>query len=95
MKNQLFTTSIAALAASIAWQAGASAQTLDYTAMSDLFGEAVTAGATGAPQRASDVPATMVIITGEDIRRFPERDIPGILRHYAGMDVTRYSFGDS
>lgn len=95
MKKQILTTSISALVAGLAWQAGASAQTLDYTAMSELFGEPVTAGATGAPQRASDVPATMVIITGEDIRRFPERDIPGILRHYAGMDVTRYSFGDS
>lgn len=95
MKKQFISTSVAALAASLAWQAGVSAQSLDYTAMSELFGEPVTAGATGAPQRASDVPATMVIITGEDIRRFPERDIPGILRHYAGMDVTRYSFGDS
>ncbi|MEA1942628.1 MAG: TonB-dependent receptor [Pseudomonadota bacterium] len=94
MKKQLITTSLAGLAAGLVWQAGASAQSLDYTAMSELFGEPVTAGATGAPQRASDVPATMVIITGDDIRRFPERDIPGILRHYAGMDVTRYGIGD-
>lgn len=94
MKKQLIYTSLAVLAASMAPQTSAFAQTLDYTAMSELFGEPVTAGATGAPQRASDVPATMVIITGEDIRRFPERDIPGILRHYAGMDVVRYGFGD-
>ena len=94
MKKQILSTTAAVLAAGLTCQSGAFAQTLDYTAMSELFGEPVTAGATGAPQRASDVPATMVIITGEDIRRFPERDIPGILRHYAGMDVTRYGFGD-
>ena len=70
------------------------AQSLDYTSLSDLFGEPVTAGATGAPQRASDVPATMIIITQDDISRFAEYDVPGILRHYAGMDVTRYAFGD-
>jgi iron complex outermembrane receptor protein len=94
MKKQLITTSLAALAAGLVWQAGASAQSLDYTAMSELFGEPVTAGATGAPQRASDVPATMVIITQDDIQRFPEYDIPGILRHYAGVNFNRYGFGD-
>ena len=43
MKKQILTTSISALVAGLAWQAGASAQTLDYTAMSELFGEPVTA----------------------------------------------------
>ena len=95
MKNIFLTTSLTALAASIAATAGVSAQSLDYTMMSELFGEPVTAGATGAPQRASDVPATMIIITQDDIQRAPEFDIPGILRHYAGVDFTRYSFGDS
>jgi len=95
MKKQLITTSFAALAAGLVWQAGASAQSLDYTAMSELFGEPVTAGATGAPQRASDVPATMIIITQDDIRRMPEFDIPGILRHYAGVDFNRFSVSDS
>ena len=95
MKNILLTTTLAAVVLPLSIQAGASAQSLDYTAMSDLFGEPVTAGATGAPQRSSDVPATMVIITQDDIQRFPEADIPGILRHYAGINFNRYSFGDS
>ncbi|WP_203294092.1 TonB-dependent receptor plug domain-containing protein [Maricaulis parjimensis] len=95
MKNILLTTSVSALAAGLVATAGASAQQLDYAMMSELFGEPVTAGATGAPQRASDVPATMIIITQDDIERAPEFDIPGILRHYAGIDFTRYSFGDS
>lgn len=85
---------VSAIAVSAAFGAPAIGQTIDYSSMSELFGEPVTAGATGAPQRASDVPATMIIITQDDIQRFPEYDIPGILRHYAGMDVTRYAFGD-
>ncbi|MAK64291.1 MAG: TonB-dependent receptor [Maricaulis sp.] len=95
MKNILLTTSVSALAASLVATAGVSAQSLDYSMMSELFGEPVTAGATGAPQRASDVPATMIIITQDDIQRMPEFDIPGILRHYAGVDFNRYSVSDS
>jgi iron complex outermembrane receptor protein len=94
MNTRLLLTSVSAIAASLALAAGVNAQTLDYQAMGEMFGEAVTAGATGAPQRASDVPATMIIITHEDIARFPEYDIPGILRHFGGVDVTRYAFGD-
>ncbi len=84
---------ISAIAVSAAFGAQASAQSLDYQSLSGLFGEPVTAGATGAPQRASDVPATMIIITQDDIRDAPEYDIPGILRHYAGVDSDRYMFG--
>lgn len=94
MKKIFLTTSVSVLAAGLVLQAGASAQTLDYTMMSELFGEPVTAGATGAPQRASDVPATMIIITQADIERFPEYDVPGILRHYAGINFNRYGYGD-
>ncbi|WP_417482201.1 TonB-dependent receptor plug domain-containing protein [Maricaulis sp.] len=94
MKTTTFLTTISAIALSAAFSAGVSAQELDYTSMSEMFGEAVTAGATGAPQRASDVPATMIIITQDEIARFPEYDIPGILRHYGGVDVTRYAYGD-
>jgi outer membrane receptor for ferrienterochelin and colicins len=94
MNTRIFLTSVSALAASAVLGGQAFSQSLDYAAMSDLFGEPVTAGATGAPQRASDVPATMIIITQDDISRYPEYDIPGILRHFSGMDVTRYAFGD-
>jgi outer membrane receptor for ferrienterochelin and colicins len=94
MNTRTFLTSVSALAASAVLGGQAYSQSMDYAAMSDLFGEAVTAGATGAPQRASDVPATMIIITQDEIGRYPEYDIPGILRHFSGMDVTRYAFGD-
>ncbi len=94
MKTTTLLTTISAIAFSAAFGAGVSAQQLDYTSMSEMFGEPVTAGATGAPQRASEVPATMIIITQDEIARFPEYDIPGILRHYGGVDVTRYGYGD-
>lgn len=67
--------------------AGAQAQSVDYGAFQDLFGEAVTTSATGNPQRASDVPVTMEIITADDIRRSGARDIPGVLKGVTGVDV--------
>lgn len=69
----------------------AGAQSLDYAALEQLLGEPVTTSVTGSPQRASDVPATLVIITADEIRRSGARDIPGVLRHVAGVDVMRTS----
>jgi iron complex outermembrane receptor protein len=69
----------------------ANAQSLDYSALEELFGEPVTASATGSPQRESQVPATMIIITAEDIRRSGARDIPGVLRHVPGLDLMQTS----
>ena len=81
--------------AALAVAASASAQSIDYATMQDMFGEPVTLGATGAPQRASEVPATMIIITREDIARFPALDIADILGRYAGVDVDRYTRGQA
>ena len=69
----------------------ASAQTIDYDSFEMLFGEPVTASATGKPQRASDAPASMVIISGEKIRRSGVTHLPDILKAYAGIDVNAYS----
>lgn len=66
-------------------------QSLDYAALEELFGEPVTTSVTGSPQRASEVPATMEIITADDIRRSGARDIPGVLRHVAGIDVLQWT----
>jgi outer membrane receptor for ferrienterochelin and colicins len=88
-RNALHAT--AAIAAGTFLAGEVAAQSLDYDSLSDLFGEPVTAGATGAPQRVSDVPATMIIITRDDLHRYPATDIPGILRHFAAMDVDRYT----
>jgi iron complex outermembrane receptor protein len=73
----------------------ATAQTIDYGALQQLFGEPVTTSVTGSPQRATDVPANMEIITADDIRRSGADNIPDILQFVAGIDVRRYSFGQS
>ena len=69
----------------------AHAQSIDYGALESLFGEPVTTSVTGSPQRASEVPASMTIITADEIRRSGARDIPGILRHVAGVDVLQWT----
>jgi iron complex outermembrane receptor protein len=71
------------------------AQAVDYGALGQIFGEPITTSATGKPQRASDVPADMVIITADDIRRSGADNIPDILQFVTGIDVRRYSFGDA
>ena len=63
------------------------AQSINYGELETLFGEPVTMSATGKPERASDVPATMEIITQDQIRRSAATDIPGLLRGIAGIDV--------
>jgi outer membrane receptor protein involved in Fe transport len=73
----------------------AHAQSIDYGALEQLFGEPVTTSATGSPQRASDAPANMVIITQADIRRSGADNIPDVLQYVAGIDVRRYSYSQA
>src|SRR5471032_1700683 len=80
----------AAMALAGLWPIPANAQSMDYGSLEKLFGEAVTTSATGSPQRASDVPANMEIITADDIRRSGADNIPDILQFVAGVDVRRY-----
>ena len=56
-----------------------------------LFGEPVTTSVTGSPQRATEVPASMTIVTADDISRSGARDLPGILRHVGGIDVLQWA----
>ena len=86
-------TSIATLAALLA--SPARAQAIDYGALQDLFGEPVTNSATGSPQRVTEVPANMEIITADDIRRSGADNIPEILQFVAGVNVRRYGFADA
>ena len=67
------------------------AQSLNYGATEQLFGEPVTMSATGSPQRASDVAVSMEIITAEDIRRSGAYDIPGVLRHVLGVSFQQWT----
>ena len=66
------------------------AQSLDYPALEQLFGEPVTSSATGKPQRASEAPVNMTIITRDDIRRSGATSIPDVLQFVRGIDVRRY-----
>jgi iron complex outermembrane receptor protein len=68
----------------------AHAQSMDYGAIEQLFGEPATTSATGSPQRATDVPANLTIVTRDEIRRSGARDLPGILRHVPGVDVLEW-----
>jgi len=66
------------------------AQTIDYGSLEQLFGEPVTSSATGKPQRVSDAPVTMNIISQADIRQSGATTIPDILQRVVGLDVWRF-----
>lgn len=98
--SQIFhrSVSLAALMAAlipVALPQGAGAQTIDYGSLEQLFGEPVTTSATGKPQRATEAPVSMEIITADDIRRAAAVDIPGILREYTTLDVLSWAPGVS
>src|SRR5436853_818634 len=79
----------------LAFPAVADAQSVNYPELQDMFGEPITTSVTGKPQRVSEAPASLVIITRDDIRRSPARDIPGLIQAYAGIDVVRWTAGHS
>ena len=74
----------------MAFAHSAAAQSIDYGAFEELFGEPITTSATGTPQRTSDVPAEMEIVTADDIRRSGATNIPDALAHVTGVDVLRW-----
>lgn len=70
---------------------GAFAQTVDYGALEQLFGEPVTTSATGQPQRATEAPAAMEIVSATQIRRSGAVDLPGVLKQVPGVDVLQWA----
>lgn len=62
-----------------------SAQSVDYSGLEQLFGESVTTSATGKPQKASEAPVDMEIITADDIRRSGAENISQILGRRVGV----------
>ncbi len=71
------------------------AQSPDTGALEQVFGEPVTASATGRPQLVSEAPANIEIITQDDIRRSGATSIPDILQFLPGLDVRRYGLADA
>lgn len=66
-------------------------QAVDYGMLESTFGEPVTTSATGQPQRATDVPMTMRIITADDIRRSGAANLPDVLRRESGLSVWQWT----
>lgn len=92
---RFFTRGALAATTAIALALPAAAQTIDYGSLEQLFGEAVTTSATGKPQRASEVPANMVILTQEEIRRTGATNIADVLQRVVGVDVNRWGMGSA
>lgn len=63
------------------------AQQFQYADLEQMFGEPVTMSAIGKPQRASEAPANIVIITADEIRRSGAYSIPQILQRIPGIAV--------
>lgn len=81
---------VAGLLPSAAWT-----QAVDYQSLQDTIGEPVTTSVTGKPQRASETPASIEIITRDQIAHSPAHDVPGLLKSYAGVDVNRWTAGQT
>jgi len=94
-KHLLLSASRVILLAMTAAAGAAQAQTMDYGALEKTFGEAVTTSATGSPQRATDVPAEMNIVSAADIRRSGAVDLPGVLKQVPGVDVLQWGTDDA
>lgn len=92
MRN--FTKSLCAAAAALPLMLAAvhaSAQSIDYGSLEQLFGEPVTTSATGSPQRSTEVPVDMTIISADDIKRSGAKDLPTLLSRVPGVDVLNWS----
>jgi len=94
MKTTLFAGASVGLII-LASATAASAQSIDYGAMEQLFNEPVTTSATGSPQRATEAPVDMTIISAADIKRSGAGDLPTILSRVAGVDVLNFAAGQS
>ena len=89
MSHRLLLAAVSAVALSSV----AHAQSVNYGDLAAAFGEPVTTSVTGKPQRASDAAASLIIVTQDEIRRSPAKDVPGLLAAYAGIDVARWTAG--
>jgi iron complex outermembrane receptor protein len=84
---------LATLLAASAPALPAAAQTVDYGRLQGLFGEPISASATGVPQRVSEAPADLTIIGAEEIQRSGARTLLDVLQHVPGLDLLQTSAG--
>ncbi len=71
------------------------AQTMNYGSLQELFGEPVTTAATGKPQRASESPVPMTIVTQEQIQQYGASNVPDAIRYVSGIDIIQFSRYDN
>jgi iron complex outermembrane recepter protein len=96
MKTTWKTRPIAALMLSTSLASTAAhGQSMDYGSLEMLFGEPVTTSATGKPQRATEAPVTMEIVTAEEIRRTGATNVPDAIRFVNGIDIIQFSSTDN
>lgn len=86
-KFHLLAGFVCAFAAVDGHVSAALAQSVDYGSLEELFGEPITTSATGTPQKVSEAPANMTIITADEIRQSGSRQIPEILERVPGLDI--------
>jgi iron complex outermembrane receptor protein len=86
---------LAVAVASLAAASAAHAQSIDYGSLEKMFNEPVTTSATGSPQRSTNSPVPMDIITADDIKRSGAVDIPTILNRLAGINVLTWGAASS
>ena len=92
LKLNILPSFLTACICSLPLYAGAAhAQMIDYGSFEMMFEEPVTTSATGQPQRMSDVPLNMEIVTADEIRRSGAKQIPDVLRKLAGINVRQYT----
>jgi len=78
----------------LACPSAAVAQPVDYTALERLLGEPITTSVTGKPERSSEAPANLEIITADMIRQAgitTVADLPRVLKMLSGVDVQQHS----
>lgn len=71
------------------------AQAVDYGSLEQMFGEPITTSVTGSPERVSEAPAAMTIVSQDDIRHSGADNIPDVLQFVTGIEVRRSSFNQS
>jgi len=86
---------LAATCSALILSTASQAQIVDYAALGEAFGEPITTSVTGKPQRVSEAPASITIITSDEIAHSPARNVPDLLKAYAGVDVNRWTAGQS
>lgn len=94
LKRALSAAAIATPAA-VVMSGTVEAQSIDYGSLEMMFGEPVTTSATGAPQRSTEAPVTMEIISADEIKSSGARNLSSLLSRVSGVNVQEVGSGSS